>query len=270
MAQLAIRGHATRGKEVIEILEILGGINSHNLYGDDNYAYYTIDSDNEIKGDSYVFMFGGKQLCHFTLEQFEKKYPHKVGDKVCFPDDLSTSFTINKMWWDENANELLCSFAEDDIEVPVNGVRAYKEESIDEANKVVFDANAQCCDIMNNLIKEETMETDIHKGYYTTDEETKNKSKKVAWFTFWDNDFADKVELDLSNRELIQEDGKWFVVKKKKEYPKTYEECYQYLGYDDRIPIKIIGEFIRLINARNAYWKIAGEQLGLEEPWQPD
>lgn len=32
------------------------------------------------------------------------------------------------------------------------------EESIDKVNKAVFDANAQCCDIMNNLIKEETME----------------------------------------------------------------------------------------------------------------
>lgn len=59
------------------------------------------------------------------------------------------------------------------------------------------------------------METETHRGYYTTEEETTNKSKKIAWFTFWDNDFADKVELDLSNRELIQEDGKWFVVKKK-------------------------------------------------------
>ena len=59
------------------------------------------------------------------------------------------------------------------------------------------------------------METETHRGYYTTEEETTNKSKKIAWFTFWDNDFADKVELDLSNRELIQENGKWFVVKKK-------------------------------------------------------
>ena len=62
---------------------------------------------------------------------------------------------------------------------------------------------------------------------------------------------------------------KWYETCEKK-YPKTYVECCQYLGYDDRIPLKIIGEFIRLINARNAYWKIAGEQLGLEEPWQPD
>ena len=58
--------------------------------------------------------------------------------------------------------------------------------------------------------------------------------------------------------------------KKKKEYPKTYEECCQYLGCDDKIPLKIIGEFTKLINARNAYWKIAGEEMGLRGPWEPD
>ena len=32
--------------------------------------------------------------------------------------------------------------------------------------------------------------------------------------------------------------------------------------------MKIIGEFTRLINARNAYWKIAGEEMGLGKPWE--
>ena len=59
-------------------------------------------------------------------------------------------------------------------------------------------------------------------------------------------------------------------ITEKKEYPKTYEECCQYLGCDDKIPLKIIGEFTKLINARNAYWKIAGEELGLGKPWKPD
>ena len=39
MAQLAIEGHAQRGSEVIALLEMLGGVNTHNLYGDENYAY---------------------------------------------------------------------------------------------------------------------------------------------------------------------------------------------------------------------------------------
>lgn len=53
-------------------------------------------------------------------------------------------------------------------------------------------------------------------------------------------------------------------------YPKTYEECCQYLGCDDKIKMQLIGQFTQLINARNAYWKIAGEQMGLDKPWKPD
>lgn len=33
MARLAIRGHVTRGKEVIDTLKMLGGINDNHCYG---------------------------------------------------------------------------------------------------------------------------------------------------------------------------------------------------------------------------------------------
>ena len=130
---------------------------------------------------------------------------------------------------------------------------------------------------VNTLKKQsDNMETETHRGYYTTEEETTNKSKKVAWFTFWDNDFADKVELDLSNRELIQEDGKWFVVKKKKEYPKTFLGCCDAMGIEDTISrgvkgykSKILDTFQKLLICRDAYWKIAGEEMGLGKPWEP-
>ena len=112
--------------------------------------------------------------------------------------------------------------------------------------------------------------------------ETTNESKTVARFTFDYNDFANKVELDLSNCELIQEDGKWFVVKKKTEYPKTYEECNRIMGvelwntlwgedateYEGQME-DLIDAFIRLKVCRDAYWKIAGEEMGLGKPWEP-
>ncbi len=142
-----------------------------------------------------------------------------------------------------------------------------------------------------NILKTQSdnMETDTYRGYYTNEPETTSEGKKVAWFTFWDNDFADKVELDLSNRELIQEDGKWFVVKKK-EYPKTYEECCKILGckadhfftdfsykgcdveisdYEDKID-DLLRNFRKLRYCRDAYWKIAGDEMGLDKPWEPD
>lgn len=124
------------------------------------------------------------------------------------------------------------------------------------------------------------METETHRGYCTTEEESTNKSKKVTWFTFWDNDFADKVELDLSNRELIQEDGKWFVVKKKPKFPTKFTECCEILYPNDNFQVvlqrveghkgDLLFHFQKLLICRDAYWKIAGEEMGLGKPWEPD
>ena len=63
--------------------------------------------------------------------------------------------------------------------------------------------------------------------------------------------------------------------KKKKEYPKTYEECCIALEYiphtDDIIGYKwdILQSLQKLLICRDAYWKIAGDEMGLGKPWEP-
>lgn len=66
--------------------------------------------------------------------------------------------------------------------------------------------------------------------------------------------------------------------KKKKEYPKTYEECCKVMGIDSTIHHTIgthfryrdtIEHFIKLLICRDAYWKLAGEELSLGKPWEP-
>ena len=111
----------------------------------------------------------------------------------------------------------------------------------------VFNVNAQCCDIMNPLIKEETMEEqiriDIPKGY-------------------------EFVGVDDNAQQVVFE-------KIKPQYPKTYEECCEVLVDYDRyreIIVAISGvsyksnlieDFTKLIICRDAYWKLAGD-------WEPD
>ena len=74
---------------------------------------------------------------------------------------------------------------------------------------------------------------------------------------------------------------------KKKEYPKTYEECCYVLGFentelvfeDDYRNINppkeqwkrlgLMNQFNKLLVCRDAYWKIAGEEMGLDKPWEP-
>ena len=86
----------------------------------------------------------------------------------------------------------------------------------------------------------------------------------------------------------LQEDGYFSWVKKKKEYPKTYEECCKVLdidAYDLVLSIdyrsnkmkhndwKRLGKLNALnqiLICRDAYWKIAGEEMELGKPWKPD
>lgn len=64
--------------------------------------------------------------------------------------------------------------------------------------------------------------------------------------------------------------------KKKKEYPKTYEECCKVLDWNhrdyDRVGYEseLLCKFQVLLLCRDAYWKIAGEEMGLWKPWTPD
>lgn len=62
----------------------------------------------------------------------------------------------------------------------------------------------------------------------------------------------------------------------KKEYPKTYEKCAKVLL--DRASVRndfgykgdLLVALQRLLVCRDAYWKIAGEEMGLDKPWEPD
>jgi hypothetical protein len=97
---------------------------------------------------------------------------------------------------------------------------------------------------------------------------------------FPNENYADKVELCLGNDyEIVVEDNRTFIQKKKPKYPMTYGECCGVLGMTFDYPdirmvstdeFSLYSEFIRLIRCRDAYWKIAGEYIGLGKPWKQD
>ena len=62
--------------------------------------------------------------------------------------------------------------------------------------------------------------------------------------------------------------------KKKKEYPKTYEECREILKEQADVTYgykkDVLHSFQKLLICRDAYWKIAGQEMGLGKPWEPD
>ena len=119
----------------------------------------------------------------------------------------------------------------------------------------------------------------------------KEPTKKVAWINL-NNDYADEVEVNLNDYELILKGDKTIFKKKTPVYPKTYKECCKVLFDDESyseytfIPAKVerhtfMGD--KIINlppilmpyenelrqlhilsvCRNAYWKLA-------DNWEPN
>ena len=94
--KIAIKGHPTRGKEVIELLEMLGGINDEGYIGTNTWKdeYYSLDN-------GYIHAYDWCDDIKFTLEGFLEKYPFKVGDKVFLYDNI-TEGCVTGMEWDED------------------------------------------------------------------------------------------------------------------------------------------------------------------------
>ena len=92
--------------------------------------------------------------------------------------------------------------------------------------------------------------------------------------------------LDIPNNIIINKNGNtyddfayWYCDETKiSKYPTSYEECVRIAknihGYDIHIDVPAYGElmesFVKLLICRDAYWTIAGEELGLGKPWKPD
>lgn len=75
----------------------------------------------------------------------------------------------------------------------------------------------------------------------------------------------------------INDEGNITLTPKQIKYPESYAECCKVLGIDREFHIMrithkqdLIASFYRLLVCRDAYWKIAGEQMRLDRPWEPD
>jgi hypothetical protein len=231
--KLAIIGHPTRGNEVIKLLEMVGGKNCYNLSGlFTDYGYYFIGGPHNDGICGVEYIFSNEDICLFTLEEFFEKYPFKVGDKVVY-----TKFGDN------------CD------EYPVT------IESMKWTGATIEYTFNDCVTCLAKDLKMWDGEPDeVISGIYLNS-----------------CDYADEVELNLGDYEIEVRDGKTYAVKKKPKYPKNCSECENVLGIQDTIiagclgyEYRLMNNFQRLFMCRNAYWKIAGEQMGLGKPWEPN
>lgn len=103
------------------------------------------------------------------------------------------------------------------------------------------------------------------------------KTNKCSVISLKSDVCDNEIEIILNNYEIEVRDGKTYAILKKKKYPQSYEECCKVLGIVDNksslwhgyrsVQLKI---FQKLIICRDAYWKLAGDEMGLGNPWEPD
>lgn len=246
--KLAIKGHPTRGKEVIELLEMMGGVNWMGSLGNTvNRIYYISESKSISFDDISLKLIDEYEI--FTLEEFWEKYPIKIGDEVT---DLKTDkiAEVYKMHWGENNG---CIYY--DIKYPNN------------------------CGCQRRLmyLKPANVVDDVHSI---------SECKTIGQGTYAIK-IADGYKFDS-----IDENGNIIVKSIEIKYPTTYKECcdvlhippYYNLWYHTYEPgyaefttsnellsiqdkLNLLG---KLLICRNAYWKIAGEEMGLGKPWEPN
>ena len=260
--KLAIAEHPTRGNEVNEILGMLCGKHPYipnigiakcniktNCYYMCDYGFISWGYIGPEETDEYKI---------FTLEEFLEKYPFKVGDKAVYIDD-NDIVVISEIMWDDTVGDIFYNVKridEDDCFLcPPELLKPYKETNMNE-NKFGTVNELPTFEPMFKLNDE--IEYKIPDGYEITE-----VSK-------------DKV----------------FIKPIKPKYPKTYKECcdvllippYYNLRYHTyehcyseyatsntllslQDKLNTLG---KVIICRDAYWKIAGEEMGLDKPWKPN
>lgn len=237
--KLAIKFEKERKNDIIKLLKYFGG--KDNLFvgfPGDTYCYIDLD------GNINVMHSWNSRIMHFDrfdYSEFIKKIQFIPGDKVTvnLPGfEEHSEKEVGELIWNSKSKAITYSMRCDG-----EGREIYSPDVLDPVVKEVT---------VNNI---EDFLTD----------------KKISSINFQDQEhYSDEVELCLGDQHEIKEkNGKWFVVKKKSELPKTYKECCKILGITDAVNgcsgyiWQLLNDFQELLICRDAYWEFAGD-------WKPE
>ena len=261
--KLAIKGHPTRGNEVIKLLEILGGninkkILSAAIIGDVlNPHVYFFDPDSSDNRIVWYYLLGlehdgrASEMMIFTLEEFLEKYPFYNGDKVFDIADGDPGI-ITAMKWDEDVSDMKYHVAFD------NGDMGwYTNDTID------FYLNKDNKEMNRNIEINQCKVNGLKRGDEYPIMEGVECNEYIKYY------FPDGYEF------VDTDDTGVYLKPIKPKYPTTYEDCCKILNirweknYAQGYKCGLITKFQELFIARNVYWKIAGEEMGLGKSWEP-
>ena len=283
MKKLGIKGHKTRGEEIIKILKTLtNGRNEKGFFACDPNELYVVNGDGIIE-QAYDWNF--TEI--LTLEEFLNKYPYKIGDKVRIPE-YESEVRISDMKWDgynvqyEVITDETEWYTAEELNQFNNGVNMKKDPIFKIGDKAIYDG-----DVVEIVKSHWHVDQYIYYFYHNgvlrsssclglksckqVDPEKINQypllQQLKKYFEETPRDVIEKEWNELSYLNEIGPTVEEYLESVKKyrqtQYPKTVTECYNRLEDDELVNVKTIELFRELINARNTYWKIAGD-------WKPD
>ena len=284
--KLGILGHPTRGEEIIEILKALGGKYIEDVLCEKSDRFYHVSPDDKCVYWNYYDTTTIDGFVIFSLEEFLRKYPFKVGDKVVYTkygdncDDYPV--TIESMRWtgttiEYTFDDCVTCLAKDLKMWNSDDVTPYKEEVNAKDNKLFG--------TLSNPVEFKSFTVGLKDGKVidnSVDAAQFMQFGKTVAVCFNTENYENEVELQLGDYEIEVRDGKTYAVLKKPVYPKTYVGCCYELSNCDKYGEitaaiarcsykgELITAFTKLLICRDAYWKIAGEHMSLGKPWEPN
>lgn len=254
-----------------------------------------------IKEDGGTFNWTGEMI-EGLVERNGKIYPYKIGDRVVLKG-TNRCATITELKYNSCGNLSYYIKIDNDkdisIDCPTELLLPYDnkvERLMKEKTKPKFKVGDRV--ITDTNMKGKIIE-DVKEGWYRIEFEPYNNipqpnsivpeesmslvEEEVGlvdkFSSRWVNEFnLPKGYIFKDENGNIINATKIVLEKKKREYPKTYGECCKVLGYSGNynmilttdVDNKLFNALYRLKVCRDAYWKIAGEEMGLGKPWKPD
>lgn len=306
--KLAILGHETRNEEVIELLKMLGGKDADDYncsnpnrfyYISDEYEYVHWDYD-----DSSIVEENNFEV--FTLEEFLDRFPFKVGDFVSIPE-YESEVRICKMKWTSFSDIDYLVYRNDDeewytaYELLQYNDNPTKTRACKKCGLHFGSVRCFAKDCPHNKPKSyavglkdgEVIECGVNKEIVMNENNREVVNMTKETFTPTPDitaNITDKNNCDIAcpdGYEFYDENGnlignKVMMRPKKPKYPTSYSECCDILGFKNRnkteqqflnscdlYDAELMTKLSMLKVCRDAYWKIAGEELEMGEPWEP-
>ena len=238
--------------------------------------YYMIEDDGD---DTYAWT---DEMIECLVERNGKTYSYKIGDRVILKGNnrCATITDLKYNSWGnlsyyikiDNDNDISIDYPTDLLLPYDNMVEGLAEDEskntdvINRENYIKAEVNKYFQEYMNSLCKEhdEMIEGLMKDGTIIDYVKESNDRYRIVIDPRFD------IEVD---------EGEYYAVRRKKEYPKTYKECRKIMGVDTEFLFTgydldlwkghLLSSLQKLLICRDAYWKLYGEEMGLGKSWEP-